>query len=80
MNVNFCKDLSLKAKGLYLIIRNLLQNDWEVSITGIQDCCSDGKDSIRSAMNELEKKGYLKKEHLKDKNGFFYNWKYTLLK
>lgn len=80
MGIYFDKNLSLKAQGLYSIISDLLQHHCNVSIAEIQNHCGDGKDSIRSAMNELTTKGYLKKEQLKDGNGFFGLCKYTLLK
>ena len=80
MNMCFDKRLSTKAKGLYSIISGLKQNGWEISVSEIQKCCSDGKDSIRSAMNELENNGYLRKEQLKDESGLFYTWNYTILK
>ena len=52
-------DMSLKAKGLlsYLLSK---PDDWEFSLGAVVKFCgSDGKDSVRSGIKELEELGYL---------------------
>lgn len=54
------KNMSLKAMGLLSLMLSLPQ-DWDYSIAGLSKICNDGKDSIRSALKELEDFGYLKR-------------------
>jgi hypothetical protein len=62
--------LSMKAKGVlcWLISK---PNDWDFSVQGMMTQCSDGKKSLDSALKELEKNGYLKREKTRDKNNKF---------
>jgi len=46
------KELSLKAKGLYAYMISL-PDDWNFSMAGLQACLKEGKDAIRSTMQEL---------------------------
>lgn len=70
------KNMSLKAMGLLSLMLSLPQ-DWDYSIAGLSKICNDGKDSIRSALKELEDFGYLKREQIKE-NGRFSHNVYTL--
>lgn len=54
------KKLSLKAKGLMTIMLSL-PDDWEYSVNGLSAFSGEGKSSINSAVNELEKHGYLRR-------------------
>ena len=54
------KDMSLKAKGLLSLMLSL-PNDWDYSIAGLVTLSSDGESSVRTALQELEKFGYLKR-------------------
>ena len=60
--------LSLKAKGLLLVIMSL-PNDWDFSINGISMICKEGRDSIYSAINELIDNGYCETYPIKDEKG-----------
>ena len=51
-------DLSLKAKGMLAFMLSR-PDDWSFSIKGLSKFCRDGPDSVRSAVAELEKHGYL---------------------
>ena len=62
------QNLSLKAKGLLSMILSL-PNDWEFSIAGLKAICKEGKDSISSALVELEIKGYLVRDRVRRENG-----------
>ena len=52
------KGLSLKAKGLLSLMLSL-PKDWDYSINGLSNLSKDGKDSVMSALSELEDFGYL---------------------
>lgn len=52
--------MSLKAKGLLSLMLSL-PNDWDYSIAGLVTLSSDGESSVRTALQELEKFGYLKR-------------------
>jgi hypothetical protein len=64
------KGMSLKAKGLLSLMLSL-PDDWNYSISGLVRLSKDGKDSVMSALSELEKFGYLMRERTKDENGKF---------
>lgn len=52
------KGLSLKAKGLYCLMWSLPDN-WQFSVDGLATLVTDKRDSVRSAMEELEEFRYL---------------------
>lgn len=54
-------NLSLKAKGLLAFCLSLPE-DWVFNIRGLTHFCSDGPDSVRSAVRELEQAGYLRRK------------------
>ncbi len=60
------KSLSLKAKGLLCQLLSL-PDSWNFSETGLTKVVSDGRDSIRSAIKELEGAGYLHRERIREK-------------
>lgn len=53
--------LSLKAKGVYSLLLSLPDN-WEFSVKSLTKLAKDGKDSIASALRELEVACLLKRE------------------
>ena len=68
--------LSWKAKGL---LSNMLSlpEDWDYSVIGLSKLTSDGVDSTRSGLIELEEKGYLVRKPVKDK-GRIIDWEYDI--
>ena len=60
-DIFFEKTLSLKAKGLYCLMQSLADG-WRFSIAGLAGTSSDGKAAVRSAVHELERAGYLRRE------------------
>ena len=70
--------LSLKAKGLLAMLLSL-SDHWDLSISGLEVILKEGKDSIRTTINELIKNGYIIREREKDKKGIFIGIKYTVL-
>lgn len=79
VNKNFIynNDLSWKAKGilLYLLSR---PDDWQVYETELQKNASDGKDSLKSGIKELEDVGYILRSRKRDKNGKFSGYDYCV--
>ncbi len=54
------KEMSLKAKGLLSLMLSL-PDDWDYSIAGLVVLSADRESSVRTALQELEKFGYLKR-------------------
>ena len=53
--------LSLQAKGIYCMIRELSAADKSVSVESLADLTSSSKYIIRNAIKELRSAGYIKK-------------------
>ncbi len=70
-------NISLKAKGLYVFIQSK-PDSWSFSIAKIARQNKNGNDSVQSAIQELEKFGYLKREAIKDDKGRWAGYDYTL--
>lgn len=62
------RKLTLKAKGLLSIMLSLPEN-WDYSLKGLATICTEGVDSIRSALNELEAEGYIKRNKIRKPSG-----------
>lgn len=60
--------LSYKAKGLLSEMLSL-PPDWDYTLTGLAVIASDGLDSVRSAVRELEQYGYLIRCQSRDERG-----------
>ena len=71
------KRLSLKAKGLLSLMLSL-PDDWNYSVSGLVKLSKDGKDSVMSALNELEKFGYLMRVQLTNSKGQFSGVEYHI--
>lgn len=71
------KQMSLKAKGLLSLMLSL-PDTWNYSISGLVTLSKDGKDSVMSALAELEKFGYLKRERLVNAKGQFSGIEYNI--
>ena len=61
--------LSLKAKGMLCQMLSLPDN-WAFTIKGLVKQCKDGKDSVMSALNELEDAGYFRRVQAKSDGKF----------
>jgi hypothetical protein len=70
------KDLSWKAKG---ILSNMLSlpEDWDYSLAGLATLTSDGLGATRTALKELEKKGYLIRRPIR-RDGKIADWEYLI--
>lgn len=71
------KDMSLKAKGLLSLMLSL-PDDWNYSISGLVRLSKDGKDSVMSALAELEKFGYLTRSKVINEKGQFSGMEYNI--
>ena len=71
------KKMSLKSKGLLSLMLSL-PDDWDYSVAGLATLSKDGKDSVMSALGELEKFGYLTRTRLTDDRGRFAGIEYNI--
>ena len=71
------KDMSLKAMGLLSLLLNL-PDTWEYTIEGLSHITKDGVDSIRSALKELERFGYLERERVRNSDGTLSGTEYII--
>ena len=69
---------SYKSWGLYFTIESLINDGKEVSVKELIDMSTDGERLVRSALNELIKKGYVKRETLRG-DGKIKGVKYTII-
>ena len=68
-------ELSLKAKGLFSVILSL-PDGWDYTLGGLAAISKESLDAIRSAINELEKFGYLHREQTRNSLGRLSNNEY----
>lgn len=71
------KKMSLKAKGLLSLMLSL-PDDWNYSVSGLVSLSKDGKDSVMSALTELEKFGYLIRVRMTNEKGQFNGIEYNI--
>jgi hypothetical protein len=71
------RDMSLKAKGLLSLMLSL-PDTWNYNIAGLVKLSKDGKDSVMSALSELETFGYLKRQQIVNNKGQFAGVEYNI--
>lgn len=71
------KKMSLKAKGLLSLMLSL-PDTWNYSVSGLVTLSKDGKDSVMSALAELENFGYLERERITNSKGQFAGIEYNI--
>lgn len=71
------KKMSLKSKGLLSLMLSLPES-WDYSIAGLVSLSKDGKDSVMSALAELEEFGYLTRTRTTDAKGRFSGIQYDI--
>ena len=71
------KGMTWKAKGVLSQMLSLPE-DWDYSVEGLVGLSADGKDSVMSALKELEKFGYLKRTRVVDDKGKFVGFDYEI--
>ena len=67
------KDLSLKAKGLMSLILSL-PDTWDLTVNGLVEIVKESKNTIYSILKELNAKGYVERERIRDKAGKVVKW------
>ncbi len=71
------KSLSWKAKGLLAYLLSLPDN-WRVYVDELKNHSTDGRESTRTAVNQLMKSGYLKRSQLINDKGQFEGYDYAI--
>lgn len=71
------RKMSLKAKGLLSLMLSL-PDSWNYSVSGLVKLSKDGKDSVMSALGELENFGYLTRERVTNEKGQFNGVEYNI--
>ena len=71
------KRLSLKAKGLLCQLLSFPES-WDYSISGLSQVTGEGKTSIRSALDCLDKAGYVERKFIRDESGKFLKQEWTI--
>ncbi len=69
--------LFLKSKGLLSMMLSLPE-DWNYTTRGLSKICKEGTDSIGSALNELERAGYIVRNRLRDSKGKIVDVEYVI--
>lgn len=73
----FKSNLSCKARGLLCTMLSLPDN-WHFTERGLSSILpKDGRDSVRTAIKELEVEGFLTREKMCDEQGKVYEWLWT---
>jgi hypothetical protein len=67
------KRLSLKAKGILCIMLSM-SDEWEFRREHLLTLCSDGRDSLRTALKELQEFGYVTLNSERDEKGRIQKW------
>ena len=63
------ENLSWKAKGILVYLFHL-PDDWQIYLEDLKNRSTDGRDSTTSGIEELMKKGYMKRTRKRDKGRF----------
>ena len=69
--------MSMKATCLLLKMLGKPDN-WDYTISGMKTFCKEGRDAIRSALNELEYFGYLERRKVRDARGRYTDIEYII--
>ena len=70
-------NLSYKAKGVLLQMLSL-PDQWKFSAEALMELATDGRDSIRTALKELEEHNYLKRTRQTNEKGQFVGYDYDV--
>ena len=62
--------ISLRAVGLLSKMLSL-PPEWDYTVAGLAAICKEGRDAIRSALQELENAGYMRREQTHNEAGHF---------
>jgi predicted transcriptional regulator len=73
----FNDKLTLKSKGLHSVMLALPEN-FLYTTQHLAEYCNNSVDTVRVAVRELEKLGYLTRERVRDENGKFSGIEYII--
>ena len=71
-------NLSLKASGLLSLVLSLPE-DWKYSVRGLTAIVKEGESAVKSALQELEQHGYLRRTEIRTESGKFQGLEYIFL-
>lgn len=71
------KNLSNKSRGLLSTMLSLPEN-WDYTTRGLAAICKDGVDGITAQLKELEQRGYLVRNRIRDSNGRITDMEYVI--
>lgn len=71
-------NLSLKARGLLSLVLSLPE-DWQYSVKGLTAIVKEGESAVKSALQELEQHGYLRRTEIRTESGKFQGLEYIFL-
>jgi len=71
------KGMGLRTKGLMAYLLSL-PDDWQIYVTELSNHHNDGVTSIKNALKELERFGYLQRERMRDQYGKMIGMEYIL--
>ena len=73
------RDMELSCKACGLLSKMLsLPEEWDYTTRGLARICKDGVDSIGSALKELERRGYLVRNRVRDDKGRIRDTEYII--
>lgn len=66
------RDSSISLRAVGLLSKMLsLPPEWDYTVAGLAAICKEGRDAIRSALQELEAAGYMRREQTHNEAGHF---------
>ncbi len=68
-------NISWKAKGILLYLLSRPDN-WQIYETELKKHATDGRDSLRTGIKELEEAGYIHRTRIRDERGCFKEYEY----
>jgi hypothetical protein len=71
------KSLSLKGKGLLSMLLSL-PDEWRYSVNGLTAICKEGRSSVLSTLQELERSGYVNRRQTRDASGHMSGSEYDI--
>ena len=79
MSNRHLNDRRLSYKAIGLLSKMLsLPDDWDFTVAGLVTLAKDGKESVTSAIKELEAAGYVRRTRLQDEKGRFAGYDYDV--
>jgi len=70
-------NLSFKAKGIWAYLMSK-PDDWTVYLGQLAKVSREGKDAVRSGLQELMKFGYIERKHIRNSSGQFTGYEYIV--